>query len=946
MEEWSAPKGRPLAAGRRGSVLPVAGAPAGIHAPDEAADCYTAPVRASRRWCDRVRLAVPLASSMAAAGLLAAEGTARPLPSEAWPGLLLGLLSSFLWGLLLAIPGTSIRERARPLRWTLGAVLGLAWSLLAALRIGHIRYLAALGRLPSIGTFGHLGTMGGLAASLQVHAPPGRVALELLLPIGAGALWAAWWLQRPPCTPRRARGASLLLGALGLLGLLGPRALEGPARLAGRDPLLHWVLALREREHLDTERSVPETPPPLPLVARVQGALGTEEPGPPLDPRYPLCRGTGATPRPPDPPPRRRVLVTLLEGVGSEALELRRPDGSPLMPALHEAAARGVLFPHFFVPGDSSAQALVALLSGVAPPPFRRVLRHAPLVRLPSLAADLRAAGYLTAYFHGSDLSFEQQRLYLQRSDFQVLWEPDPTRPRIGWGMPDGQLFDRFVQWLEAHPGTPVLSVLATVGTHDPYALPAGAERPFREGSDWDRYRNALAELDRHLGRFLAWVEHHEPPDTIVAILGDHPPRVGPRGRAVRSDGRHLSFRVPLVLLGLDDRERAQAEAAARSGPSAIYDLPQTLLGLLGWQRLGCYQGRDLLRRHPPSHRLSLSLVGENLEWMVLRTAEERWTLHLPSRRVWARRLGEGSEHDVLLHGREVAPMLQFAREYLSLGTWLNLGDHFVPSTHREPARLVPIEPLPEPLLVAHRGNLHGPGGLPKRPENSLELLRAAAAAGVPWVELDVQVTAGGDAVVFHDGEVVIDGARRPLHRISLQRLREAAGYRVPTLKEVVDALGGRIGLAVELKPQPVVFAEMDLLRAALEALRRLPPGAPLIVDSFSRTMLRSILTHGGWDTGYDLPLKPVRSEWLRYAADAGFRWVYVHVRFASSELVRQARSMGLRTMIYGVESPEQMELFGATRPDGVITDYPLRWTSHRGAATHERHPPARPAGG
>ncbi len=878
------------------------------------------------------------ALALALAPLLAAFGVVRPLPPAAWVGLLLGLPAALLWGLLLGALGVSLSGRSRAVRWLLGGVGLLCWLLLIGLRVGQVRHLAALGRLPPIDVFERLRDLEGLDASLRVHAPLGRVALEWLLPVVGSVALARWWRRRPPCPPRFARRSPWILGLLGLLGLLAPWSLEGAGRLAALDPLLHWALSARDRRTVAPARP-PEAPPPFDLVARVQGALGTVPLEPPGDARYPLCAGTRDVP--PETVRRRRLLLLLLEGVGLEALHMRRPDGSPLMPALREAAERGVNFERFFVPGDSSAQTLVSLLSGLSPPPFRRVLRHAPLVRLPSVAADLRAAGFRTAYFHGSDLSFEQQRLYLRRSGFETIWEPDPSAERIGWGVPDGELFDRFIQWIAEQGEEPLFAVLATVGSHDPYALPPDAERPFVPKSGWDRYRNTLAELDRHLGRFLAWVRRHEPPDTLVLLLGDHPPRVTPEGRAQRSDGRHLRFRVPLVLLGLGEDERVAAREAARGGPSGPLDLPRTLLGAVGWPRVGCYQGRDLLRDPPVAGRLLVSLVGEGLQWMVLRTAERRWTLHLPSRRLWVRPLGAAPRADALLDGEAAAPVRQFARDYLALGAWLQFGDHFVPPAASLVARRRSPPPLTEPLLVAHRGNLRGPGGLPGKPENSLALLRAAADAGVPWVELDVQVTADGHAVLLHDGQVTIDGSLRPVHRLSLQALREAVGRPVATLQQVVDALGGRIGLAVELKPQPTVFAQMDLLRAAFRALRRLPPGAPLLVDSFSRTTLRSLLTHGGWETGYDLPQKPVREQWLRYAAEAGFHWIYVHARFGSGELVRRARALGLRTMVYGLREPQELDAYGAQRPDGVITDHPLRWL-RRGASRSA----ARPEGG
>lgn len=52
------------------------------------------------------------------------------------------------------------------------------------------------------------------------------------------------------------------------------------------------------------------------------------------------------------------------------------------------------------------------------------------------------------------------------------------------------------------------------------------------------------------------------------------------------------------------------------------------------------------------------------------------------------------------------------------------------------------------PLTCAHRG------GRARAPENTLSAFREAVAAGVDMVELDVQLTADGEVVVFHDADL------------------------------------------------------------------------------------------------------------------------------------------------------------------------------------------------
>ena len=101
---------------------------------------------------------------------------------------------------------------------------------------------------------------------------------------------------------------------------------------------------------------------------------------------------------------------------------------------------------------------------------------------------------------------------------------------------------------------------------------------------------------------------------------------------------------------------------------------------------------------------------------------------------------------------------------------------------------------------VAHRG-LWSPGGAP---ENSLAAFQAACAAGY-GIELDVQLSADGEAMVFHDDSLArLTGAEgRVAERTAadLAQLRLCGtDERIPTLLEVLALVGRRALVLVELK--------------------------------------------------------------------------------------------------------------------------------------------------
>lgn len=101
---------------------------------------------------------------------------------------------------------------------------------------------------------------------------------------------------------------------------------------------------------------------------------------------------------------------------------------------------------------------------------------------------------------------------------------------------------------------------------------------------------------------------------------------------------------------------------------------------------------------------------------------------------------------------------------------------------------------------IAHRG-LWSPDG---PPENSLSAFQAACAAGY-GVELDVHLSADGEAVVFHDDKLMrmtgAEGRVRDRSAADLADLRlKGSDEKIPTLLETLALIGHRAMVHIELK--------------------------------------------------------------------------------------------------------------------------------------------------
>ncbi|MFM7188079.1 MAG: glycerophosphodiester phosphodiesterase family protein [Armatimonadota bacterium] len=108
-------------------------------------------------------------------------------------------------------------------------------------------------------------------------------------------------------------------------------------------------------------------------------------------------------------------------------------------------------------------------------------------------------------------------------------------------------------------------------------------------------------------------------------------------------------------------------------------------------------------------------------------------------------------------------------------------------------------------LVSCHRGCTE------RSPENTVAAARDAVRLGADLIECDVRTTADGHLVIMHDSTVdrTTDGvgpiAGMTLAQVRRLRMRDTrfadiGSHRVPTLTELVDAVGGRAGFYIDTK--------------------------------------------------------------------------------------------------------------------------------------------------
>ena len=136
---------------------------------------------------------------------------------------------------------------------------------------------------------------------------------------------------------------------------------------------------------------------------------------------------------------------------------------------------------------------------------------------------------------------------------------------------------------------------------------------------------------------------------------------------------------------------------------------------------------------------------------------------------------------------------------------------------------------------IAHRALHNMAEG---QPENSRAAIRAAIAHGYA-IEIDVQLSADNQAVVFHDYTLdrltAASGRLRGLSSVDLSKIPLKGGYEaIPALPDILGIVAGQVPVVIEIKDQDGAMGpEIGPLETAVAAALEPYPG-PVAVMSFN----------------------------------------------------------------------------------------------------------------
>jgi glycerophosphoryl diester phosphodiesterase len=220
-------------------------------------------------------------------------------------------------------------------------------------------------------------------------------------------------------------------------------------------------------------------------------------------------------------------------------------------------------------------------------------------------------------------------------------------------------------------------------------------------------------------------------------------------------------------------------------------------------------------------------------------------------------------------------------------------------------------------LILGHRGYHRDV------PENTLAAFGRAVAIGLDGIETDVQVSADGVAILFHD-RCAPDGT--PISSLTRADLERRVGYSVPRLEEAVTGWGDEILWNLELKTA-------SSLEPAIALVNRYQSTKRFLVSSFLHPLVLDLVNRTSAEGGLLVAHRPLNGAVLRDWTAGSKRvttivWDY---NTCDGDLMARSAAQGFRNFVYGARTADDHQRLRKWVVDGAITDYPQHLRTARG---------------
>jgi glycerophosphoryl diester phosphodiesterase len=235
-----------------------------------------------------------------------------------------------------------------------------------------------------------------------------------------------------------------------------------------------------------------------------------------------------------------------------------------------------------------------------------------------------------------------------------------------------------------------------------------------------------------------------------------------------------------------------------------------------------------------------------------------------------------------------------------------------------------------KPLVIAHRG------ASAYAPENTLAAFDLAFEMGADGIELDVELTKDGVPVVFHFDQNQQTHGHRTLQDLTLAEVKQLdagawfdtkyRGEKIPTLEEVLAAIGARGLIVVEIKWSAVALGNDELERATARAIAQTDRACNIAVSSFHPIALyrmRHLAPRVPRALIYQTEIMPalLNGTWFRTLVKP--RALHFEHHMLNEKRAAWARSKKYEPIAWHTEEPAEMQRLIALGVDGIMSNAP-----------------------
>jgi len=225
-------------------------------------------------------------------------------------------------------------------------------------------------------------------------------------------------------------------------------------------------------------------------------------------------------------------------------------------------------------------------------------------------------------------------------------------------------------------------------------------------------------------------------------------------------------------------------------------------------------------------------------------------------------------------------------------------------------------------LNIAHRG-FSG-----KYLENTMTAFEEAYQAGATGIELDVQMTADGEVVIFHDASLKrLANTEGQIEEFTAKELSEITlfkglnAHKIPTLDEYLTWFQYH-DLVTNIELKSITSEDKGLEEKVIEKVYEYGQEEKVILSSFHKhSIIRSKEIDSMIECGLLTP--SCSKKILHLTKEIGVSYIHPHYTSVNEEMIKEAEELELGVNVWSANSEESFRELENYSVFGIITDFP-----------------------